>query len=97
MYSPLPSLACILLKFTVEGKPIMQDQIECTLYDLLQGVNRVTDDDQEVAAAVTALINSGKVRLRGNFAGAKISVSDSLKRFPEQSWSTLLGIPAADL
>ena len=74
----------------------MDNQIECTLYDLLQGVNRVTDDDQEVAAAVTALINSGKVRLRGNFAGAKISVSDSLDRFPEQSWSTLLGIPATE-
>ncbi len=74
----------------------MQKQIECTLIDLLQGVNRVTDDDQEVAAAVTALINSGKVRLRGNFAGAKISVSDSLDRFPEQTWSTLLGFPTAE-
>ena len=74
----------------------MQKQIECTLMDLLQGVNRVTDDDHEVAAAVTVLINSGKVRLRGNFAGAKISVSDSLDSFPEQTWSTLLGFRGAE-
>ena len=63
----------------------MRSKIECTRYDLLQGLNRVADDDQEVGTAVAALINSGKVRLRGNFAGAKISVSDSLERFPEQS------------
>ena len=74
----------------------MQKQIECTLMDLLQGVNRVTDDDHEVAAAVTVLINSGKVRLRGNFAGAKVSASDSLDSFPEQTWSTLLGFPSAE-
>jgi len=46
-----------------------------TLLDLVQSVSAVTTDDREVVATITALVNSGRVRLSGNFAGAKISFS----------------------
>jgi hypothetical protein len=47
----------------------------CTLAELLQSVNTFTEDDREVAVIVAHLVNSGKVRLRGNFAGVKIRLS----------------------
>lgn len=47
----------------------------CTLEELLQSVNTFTEDDREVAVIVAHLVNSGKVRLRGNFAGVKIRLS----------------------
>ena len=53
----------------------MTAQIECTLLDLIQTINRTTEDDQEVVATVVSLVNSGQVRLCGNFAGAKITLS----------------------
>lgn len=40
-----------------------------TLLDLVQAVNEYAQTDAEVVATVAALINSGKVRLCGNFAG----------------------------
>ena len=46
-----------------------------TLLDLVQRVSAVTTDDREVVATITALVNSGRVRLSGNFAGAKITFS----------------------
>src|SRR5262245_20505673 len=45
----------------------------CTLLELVQRLNRYTASDVETVAVVTYLINSGRVRLRGTFAGAKIS------------------------
>lgn len=47
----------------------------CTLLELVQTVDRYTKNEQETVAAVAYLINSGKVRLCGNFAGAKIDLS----------------------
>lgn len=73
----------------------MKAQVECTLLDLVQTVNQVTDDDQEVVATVVALVNSGRVRLCGNFAGAKINLPPSFATFPQQLWPTLLGLHAA--
>lgn len=49
--------------------------ITCTLLELIQSVGSFTENDREVAAVVTHLVNSGQVRLRGNFAGAKIKMS----------------------
>lgn len=46
-----------------------------TLLDLVQTVMTETENDTEVVATVVYLINSGKVRLRGIFAGAKIVFS----------------------
>lgn len=50
----------------------MKIPLECTLLDLVQTLNDITDNDQEVVAAAVSLINSGRVRLSGNFAGATI-------------------------
>ena len=54
----------------------MTKPIECTLFDLIENVSRHANDDAEAAAVVADLINSGVVRLRGKFAGARIDVSD---------------------
>ena len=45
----------------------------CTLLELVLSVNNYTTSDVETVAVVTYLINSGRVRLCGTFAGAKIS------------------------
>ena len=45
----------------------------CTLLELVLSVNDYTTSDVETVAVVTYLINSGRVRLCGTFAGAKIS------------------------
>ena len=72
----------------------MQTTPECTLLELVKRVNEVTDDDDEVVAAVVNMVNSGRVRLRGNFAGAKIKLPASLSLFPQRLWPTLLGLQA---
>jgi len=46
-----------------------------TLLDLVQSVSAITTDDREVVATIAALVNSGRVRLSGNFAGATITFS----------------------
>jgi hypothetical protein len=51
--------------------------ISCTLLELIQSVNAFTENDREVAVVVAHLVNSGRVRLRGNFAGMKIRLSPS--------------------
>jgi hypothetical protein len=46
-----------------------------TLLDLVQVVSEYARSDDEVVATVAYLINSGKVRLCGNFAGARIDLA----------------------
>ena len=53
----------------------MTTQPTSTLLKLVRTVNAYTADDQEVVATVTYLVNSGKVRLGGIFAGAHINPS----------------------
>jgi len=54
---------------------------KCTLLELVQSVNSRTENDNEVVALVSYLINSGRVKLCGTFAGAKVSLSRAyLKR-----------------
>jgi hypothetical protein len=65
---------------------------ECTLLELVKRVNEVTNDDHEVVAAIVTLVNSGRVRLRGTFAGAKITLPASLAPFPPRLWPALLGL-----
>jgi hypothetical protein len=67
---------------------------ECTLLELVKRVNAVTNDDTEAVAAVVHLVNSGRVRLRGTFAGAKIRLPASLAAFPPRLWPALLGLQA---
>jgi hypothetical protein len=45
-----------------------------TLLNLVQAVSDYATSDTEVVATVAYLINSGKVQLCGNFAGAKITL-----------------------
>src|SRR5262245_41806636 len=52
----------------------------CTLLELVLSVNNYTTSDVETVAVVTYLINSGRVRLCGTFAGAKISLSPTRTR-----------------
>ena len=53
----------------------MTTQPTSTLLKLVRTVNSYTANDQEVVATVTYLVNSGKVRLGGIFAGAHIDPS----------------------
>lgn len=53
----------------------MTTQPTSTLLKLVRTVNAYTADDQAVVATVTYLVNSGKVRLGGIFAGARIDPS----------------------
>lgn len=67
----------------------------CTLRELLETLNNLTDNDHEVAAAVASLVNSGRVRLTGNFAGARVELPESFAVFPESVWPALLSLPGA--
>jgi len=51
---------------------------ECTLLELIQLVSESARNDGEVVATVAYLINSGRVRLCGTFAGAKITLRPAL-------------------
>ena len=53
----------------------------CILLELVQVVNESARNDEEGVAMVAYLINSGRVRLCGTFAGAKIAVRPSLPSF----------------
>ena len=64
----------------MEGKLMIKPK-ECTLLELVQSVSSVAESDEEVVATVVYLINSGRVRLCGNFAGAKIALPFSVNTF----------------
>ena len=46
-----------------------------TLLDLVQAVTAYANSDTEIVATVAYLINTGRVRLCGTFAGARIDLS----------------------
>lgn len=46
----------------------------CTLLDVINAVDEFAETDEELWATVTHLVNSGKVRLCGDFAGSKIEI-----------------------
>jgi hypothetical protein len=53
----------------------MQTQVQSTLLALIRTLSSFIDNDREVIALVTYLVNSGQVRLYGAFAGATIELS----------------------
>ena len=55
-----------------------------TLLDLVQAVSDFSASDAETVATVAYLVNSGKVRLCGNFAGARIDLSVPFHGTPHQ-------------
>ena len=48
-----------------------------TMLDLITAVSRYAANDAEAIATVVYLVNSGKVRLSGNFRGARFDLSPS--------------------
>ena len=48
---------------------------QTTLLDLVTAVSDVANNEDEVIATVVHLVNSGAVRLCGNFRGARIDLS----------------------
>ena len=60
----------------------MKTQKKTTLLDLVQTVSQFAKDDNEIVTVVAHMINSGRVQLCGNFAGAKISYASPLDVFP---------------
>ena len=62
----------------------MAKPIQRTMLDLVQAVMDFSKSDDEVVATVTYLVNSDKVRLRGNFAGARIALSPSIPARPAE-------------
>jgi len=48
---------------------------QTTLLDLVTAVSDVADNENEVIATVVHLVNSGAVRLCGNFRGARIDLT----------------------
>ena len=56
----------------VRSQPARQTQSQLTLLDLIEAVAEVTDSEAEVVSVVRHLVNSGRVRLIGNFRGARI-------------------------
>jgi len=63
----------------------MQTQVRSTLLDLVHTLSAFTDSDCEIVAVVTYLVNSGRVRLCGNFAGATIELSPPCPTIPVPS------------
>jgi hypothetical protein len=50
-------------------------QAQTTLLELVTAVTEVADSEDEVLATVVHLVNSGVVRLCGNFRGARIDLT----------------------
>jgi len=46
-----------------------------TLLDLVAAVSRYAHSDDELIATVVYLVNSGRVRLAGNFRGARFDLT----------------------
>ena len=61
----------------------MQETTQCTMLDLVSAVSEYAHTDDEIVATVVYLVNSGKVRLGGNFAGATIDLDEHV--FPAQA------------
>jgi len=55
----------------------MRSPYKTTLLDVVHTVSTFAASDDEVVALVTYLVNSGKIRLCGTFAGARIDLDAS--------------------
>jgi hypothetical protein len=51
--------------------------VNVTLLELVGAVTDAASSEAEVIATVAHLVNSGAVRLRGNFRGARIDLGDT--------------------
>ena len=69
----------------------METLRKSTLLDLVEAVSGYATSDEEIVATVAYLINSGKVRLCGNFAGARIDLSTPACTTPREFCSSTSG------
>jgi hypothetical protein len=70
-------------------------QMQSTLLDLVYSVSLFAKTEAEVVATVAHLVNSGRVQLCGNFAGAKISFESPLEVVPPRMRPRMApGLPA---
>ena len=51
---------------------MVETQAQLTLLDLIEAVAEVTDSEAEQVSVVAHLVNSGRVRLIGNFRGSQL-------------------------
>jgi hypothetical protein len=58
--------------YTAEKAATQAPPSETTLLELVRAIGEVTDDEGEVVATVMQMLDSGRVRLCGNFRGAPI-------------------------
>lgn len=49
--------------------------VETTLLELVQVLGEITEDEREIAETVASLIDEGRVRLCGNFAGQRLALA----------------------
>ncbi len=68
-----------------------------TLLDLVQAVSEYAHTDAEVVATVAELINSGRMRLCGTFAGARIGMISSRSGAQELPGVVVFGAGLAPL
>jgi hypothetical protein len=61
----------------------MPTHVQSTLLELVSTLTSFMNSDDEVVALVASLVNSGRVRLCGNFAGATIEVVSSYPSTPQ--------------
>ncbi len=54
---------------TVDSAP---EARETTLLELVHELGEITTDEREIVATVLSMLNSGSIRLRGNFRGCPI-------------------------
>ena len=57
------------------SEPARLPPVETTLLELVQVLSEITDDDQEIALTVRSLIDEGRIRLTGNFAGQRLAIA----------------------
>jgi hypothetical protein len=55
-------------------QPVFADSLEVTLWELVWAVSQVADNEREVIATVAHMLESGSVRLVGNFRDCPIAL-----------------------
>ena len=73
---------------------MISPSVKCSLLDLVDVVGSVTDTDTEVVATVVYLVNSGKVRLCGSFAGATFILPPLPPESPPRPAATTVSLKA---
>ena len=57
---------------TRRGTSDVTRPVQTTLLDLVRTLSAFSDDEQEIIATITAMVNSGQVVLRGIYCGRRL-------------------------